>query len=75
MTKKKIFWKRWFQKYCWHKITQAHIHFLNGDIVEEERDDIVFFWHTMIVKWVHGECHHLCKLCDYKHECWSNAKE
>lgn len=54
---------------------RAHYLFLDGMITEAERDDIIFYWKTIKAKWVLDQCHHLCKLCKYKYECWSNAKE
>ena len=26
-------------------------------------------------KWVLGECHHLCRHCEYKEECFGNLEE
>lgn len=54
---------------------KAHYHYLNGDITYKKFAEIEFRWKTIKAKWVRGECHHLCAFCDYKHECWSNAKE
>lgn len=44
-------------------------------ITYEQAKDKAFFWKTIYAKWVRGECHHLCFCCDFKYECWNNAKE
>ena len=60
---------------CKKMIERTFFLYLNGDITEDEAEERRFFWKTVNAKWVRGECHHLCMLCDYKHECWTNAKE
>ena len=60
---------------CKHRIERIHYNYLCGRITSEQASDKRFFWRTIYAKWVYGECHHLCCLCDYKYECWSNAKE
>ena len=68
-------WKKLLKRFCKWRIERTYFNCLSGNITAEEAEETRFFWHTMIVKWVRGECHHLCKFCDYKIECWSNAKE
>ena len=26
------------------------------------------------IKWIKGECRHLCIKCDYRNECWDNLE-
>lgn len=75
MNKRNPLWKRLLSKLCYNRTMKAQFLFLDGAITEQERNEMMFFWQTIKAKWVRGECHHLCKFCDYKHECWSNAKE
>lgn len=65
--------KKLLKYICKRMIERTYFHYLNGDINADEAEEKRFFWHTIYVKWVRGECHHLCCLCDYKKECWDNA--
>ena len=56
-------------------IRRAHKLYYYDKITYEQAEDKAFFWRTILAKWVNGECHSLCCLCDYKYECWGNAKE
>ena len=55
------------------RIERTYFLYLNGDINADEAEEKRFFWHTIYVKWVRDECHHLCCFCDYRKECWDNA--
>ena len=67
--------KKFLSWLCKHRIERTYYLYLNGDITGDEAEEKRFFWQTIYAKWVRDECHHLCILCDFKHECWSNAKE
>ena len=60
---------------CRVRIERINFLYLCGAFDKEYRDEKIFFWRVIKAKWVRDECHHLCELCDFKHECWSNAKE
>ena len=60
---------------CKKQIEHTHRLYNEYLITPEEACERNFFWETIHAKWVRGECHHLCMFCDYKDECWSNAKE
>ena len=66
--------KKLLKVLCKRMIERTYFLYLNGDINADEAEDKRFFWYIISVKWVRGECHHLCCLCDYKYECWSNSK-
>jgi hypothetical protein len=29
--------------------------------------------HILYVKWIKGECRHICDFCKYHNECWDNV--
>ena len=67
--------KQFLRWLCRTNIEHLQFLYLNGDIDAEFRDERIFFWRTIKAKWVNDECHHICAFCNYKYECWSNAKE
>jgi hypothetical protein len=67
--------KKFINWLCRKGIERTYYHYLNGDITSEEAEERRFFWQTMRAKWVKDQCHHLCHFCQYKLECWTNAKE
>lgn len=67
--------KNLLNKLCERMIKRSCVLYDRGEITYDELKDREFFWSTIYAKWVRGECHHVCIFCQYKYECWSNAKE
>ena len=67
--------KNLLSKLCTRMINRSHILYCKDKITYEQAWNKSFFWRTIRAKWVYDECHHLCCFCDFKYECWSNAKE
>ena len=67
--------KNLLNKLCIKMIKRSHMLYYIDKITYEQAEDKAFFWQTILAKWVYDECHHLCFCCDFKYECWSNAKE
>ena len=62
--------KKLLKHICNRMIERTYFLYLNGDINVDEAEEKRFFWRTIYVKWVRGECHHLCCFCDYRKECF-----
>ena len=67
--------KNLLNKLCTKMIKRSYMLYYKDKITYEQASDKAFFWKTILAKWVNGECHSLCCFCDFKYECWSNAKE
>lgn len=67
--------KTLLKKYLRWRTERTWFLYLNGDINAQERDEMFFKLQMLKAKWIRGECHHICLWCQYKHECWLEAKE
>ena len=61
-----------FFKWCFEWLLTFNFVFTWSDEKFVKRNE--YLTYVFYPKWVLGECRHLCRKCEYKHECFSNIE-